>query len=350
MLSKHPLLLAALAATGVTTTFIVQQAAAAPAKDVPSLATQTTEEGQTVIYDRYTWQRRELSKRLPINEVWPDEAKIGAAFKRFKLDATPIPAALPLPARIMTDVYLVNTEPNLVYLIDAGPDGLVLVDPGLTMNVTAILKNIEKLGFSPSQIKWVINTHAHFDHSMADAAFQKMGAKILIGRADVPIVEKGTVYTGKWASPALQFPAVKVDWPVDDGEELKLGNKAFVAIQTPGHTPGSTCYFLKIGDRNILFGGDTILFDYRLGANPPAFADAAAYLASLRKLAGYGLSPNTIQWDVLLPGHGTMVMNRANMDVLKGYQQVELNAADNTQVQALPFATDNYRKMMFGRP
>ncbi|MBN8807106.1 MAG: MBL fold metallo-hydrolase [Sphingomonas sp.] len=325
----------------------------AVAKDIPTLTTQTTEEGQTVIYDRYTWQRRELAKRLPIAEPWPSEFAIGDALKRYKLDTPPIPALLPLPARIMTDVYLVNSEPNLVYLIDAGADGLVLVDPGLTMNVLAIVKNIEMLGFSASRVKWVINTHAHFDHSMADAAFQKMGAKILVGRDDVPAVEKGTLYTGKWAFPALtkgEYPTLKVDWPVDDGEELKLGNKTFVAIKVPGHTPGSTCYWLKIGDKNVLFGGDTILFDYRLGANPPTFSDASAYLASLRKLAFYGFWPTTVRWDVLLPGHGTMVLDRAYMDVLKGYQQVELNVADNTQVQALPFATDNYRRLMFGRP
>ncbi len=324
----------------------------ATAKDMATLPTQLTEEGQSVIYDVYTWQRRELSKKLPIEEAWPDEGAITAQFKRFNLTNPPILARLPLPAKIMTDIYLVNTEPNLVYLIDAGPDGLILIDPGMTATVPSVLKNIEALGFSPKNIKWVINTHAHFDHSMADAAFQKLGAKILIGRDDVPAVEKGTNITGNYFLPGLakDYPTVKVDWPVDDGEILKLGNKSITAIHTPGHTPGSTCYFLQIDGRNILFGGDTILFDYRLGANPAPYVDPAAYLASLKKLAYYGLYPNKVRWDVLLPGHGTMVMNRAFADVLKGYQQVELNMADNTQVQALPFGTDNYRRLMFGRP
>jgi glyoxylase-like metal-dependent hydrolase (beta-lactamase superfamily II) len=329
-------------------------AAATAAKTVPTLPVQVTEEGQSVIYDTYTWQRRELTKRLPIEEAWPNDFDIAKQFTRFNLNTPPIPAKLPLPAKIMTDIYLVNTEPNLVYLIDAGPDGLVLIDPGMTMNVPSILKNIEALGFSPKNIKWVINTHAHFDHSMADSDFQKLGAKVLIGRDDVPAVEKGTYVTGKYILPPAMtpnpYPTIKVDWPVDDGEVLKLGNKSFVAIHTPGHTPGSTCYWLQVDGKNILFGGDTILFDYRLGANPPTFADATAYLQSLRKLAFFGLWPNTVRWDVLLPGHGTMVMNRAFADVLKGYQQVELNTADNTQVQALPFGTDNYRRLMFGRP
>ncbi len=333
-------------ATAVTST---------PARTIADLPVQTTEEGQKVIYDRYTWQRRELTKRLPLNEAWPSEFDIAAQFKRFGLDNPPIPAKLPLPARIMPDIYLVNTDPNLVYLIDAGPDGLVIIDPGMTVNYDSILKNIEALGFSPKQVKWVINTHAHFDHSMLDAAFQKLGAKVLIGRDDVPAVEKGTDITAKWALPLFGqavpvYPTVKVDWPVDDGETLKLGNKTFYAIHTPGHTPGSTCYMLQIDGKNILFGGDTALFDYRLAAQPAPFSDNATYLASLRKLAGFGFYTNKIRWDVLLPGHGTMVMDRAFADLEKSYRQVELDVTDNAPVEALPFGTDSYRKLMFGRP
>ncbi|MGH6613625.1 MBL fold metallo-hydrolase [Sphingomonas sp.] len=322
-------------------------------KESPTLQAQTTEEGQKVIYDRYTWQRRELAKRLPLDEPWPSEAAIDAQFKRFGLDRPPIPAKLSLPARIMPDVYLVNTEPNLVYLIDAGPDGVVIIDPGMESNTAAILKNVAALGFSTDTIKWVINTHAHFDHSMADASFQKLGARILIGRDDVAAVEKGTLITGKYIlPPAMQaaYPTLRVDWPVDDGEALKLGNKVFYAIHTPGHTPGSTCYLLQVDGKTILFGGDTILFDYRLAAQPTPFADNVAYLASLRKLAGYGTYPDKVRWDVLLPGHGTMVLDRAYADVLKGYRQVELDVTDNVPVEALPFATEAYRKLMFGRP
>jgi len=38
---------------------------------VAALPTAQTEEGQTVVYDKYTWQRRELAKRLPLDQTWP---------------------------------------------------------------------------------------------------------------------------------------------------------------------------------------------------------------------------------------------------------------------------------------
>lgn len=314
-----------------------------------TLRTQKTEEGQTVIYDAYTWRRRELAKRLPLQEPWPSEGAIGAQFKRFNLEVAPIPEQIPTPSRILPDVYLVNTEPNLAYLIDAGPGQLVLVDPGLESNVGSILRKVEALGFSTKDIKWVINTHAHYDHSMADAHFQRLGAKILVGRDDVQAVEKGTEVTAKFALPdqGAGYPTLHVDWPVDDGERLALGNKSFLAIHTPGHTEGSTCYMLQIAGKTILFGGDTILFDYRLGSQASPFADNVVYLASLKKLEKVSAY---FRWDVLLPGHGTIVMDRAYLDLVKGQRQVELDVADGAPVEALPFATGDYRKLMFGRP
>jgi len=319
-----------------------------------TLPTEQTEEGQAVVYDSYTWQRRELAKRLPLDQPWPNDSDIRAVFARFNLDNPPAQYAF-VPARIVRNVYLVNIKPNLSYLIDAGPSGLVIVDPGLADNVESILKNVEALGFSRKSIKWVINTHAHFDHSMADAAFQRLGAKILVGRADVAAVEKGTLVTAKYAlSPGqiAAYPTLTVDWPVDDGEQIVLGDKTFVAISTPGHTPGSTCFLLTIDRQNILFGGDTILFDYRLGAQGTPFSDNAAYLASLRKVANFDAEPTLqrVRWDILLPGHGVIVLDHAYIDVLKDLRQVQWDVANGAAVSALPFADDYYRQLMFGRP
>jgi len=339
-----PLKIALLAATMI--------AASATAKQsVPTIAVQKTEEGQSVSFDGYTWQRRELAKRLPLNEPWPSEAVIEAQFKRFGLDHPALPADLPVPARVLQDVYIVNSKPNLTYLIDGGPGNLVIVDPGFTSNVESILHNVEALGFSRKDIKWVINTHAHFDHSMADAAFQRLGAQILVGRDDVGAVEKGTAVTAKYALPAdavAHYPTLHVDHAIDDGEELVLGNKTFLAIRTPGHTGGSTCFMLMIGGKTVLFGGDTILYDYRLGDQRSPFADNVAYLASLKKLMRVGAYRGG--WDVLLPGHGTIVLDRAYGDVLKGERQVQLDVDNGDPVAALPFETDAYRALMFGRP
>lgn len=318
------------------------------------LQVQVSEEGQRVAFDRYTWQRRELAKRLPLTEAWPTDAALSAAFAKYGLDQPPIPEAIPTPAMIVPDVYLVGSQPNHTYLIDAGADALVLVDPGLTSNFDAIVARVEQLGYSRKRIRWVLNTHAHFDHSMADGMFQKLGAQILIGTADADAVERGTRVTAGFMLPAdigATYPRTRIDWRVADGEELHLGNKIFHAIHTPGHTEGSTCFLLQIEGRNLLFSGDTLLYDHRLGAQVTAYADNQAYVGSLRKLARFTLNiTDRVRWDVLLPGHGTLVLERAYLDVDKGWRTVQIDLLEGDPVDALPFATERYRTTMFGRP
>src|SRR5438067_1001762 len=55
------------------------------AADTP-LEVQVTEEGQHVIFDAYTWRRRELAKRLPLEQPWPSEDTISAVFTQYGLD------------------------------------------------------------------------------------------------------------------------------------------------------------------------------------------------------------------------------------------------------------------------
>lgn len=352
-LQRRAVLAASLSVLGSALTGAAVAGAEVPTRK--SLAPMITEEGQQVIFDRYTWQRRELCKRLPLSEPYPawEGPAIEAAFKRFGLADTAVPIAIPTPSQITADVYLVNSVPNHTYLIDCGAAGLALVDPGLSSNVEAIIGNIAALGFRPQAVRWVINTHAHFDHSMADGAFVARGAEVLIGRPDAAAVEKGTEVTAGMALPAAQrnpYPTAKVGHPIDDGEVLILGNKTIHAIATPGHTPGSTCFLLNSGGKNILFGGDTVLYDYRLGAQQLAFSNDSDYFASLRKLGRYPTSLAPTRWDMLLPGHGTIVMDRAGLDLAKATRQVAWCVQNGEAIQALPFADKFYRTLMFGRP
>lgn len=322
--------------------------------EISPLPSSVTEEGQRVVFDGYSWQRRELTKRLPLDQPWPVEDDIGAVLSKYGLDKIPIPATIPTPALIVPGVYLVGSHPNNTYLIDCGSEGTALIDPGLVSNYDSIIANIEQLGFSPQQIRWVLNTHAHFDHSMADGLFQQLGAKVLIGTADAAAVEKATRVTGRFFLPAeiqADYPKIIVDWPVADGEMLELGNRVLHVIHTPGHTAGSSAFLLQLDGKNIVFTGDTLLYDYRLGFQGTAYADDRAYVASLEKLATFTLDAvNRISWDILLPGHGVLVLERAYMDIQKGWRQVQIDLLEGTPVDALPFATQDYRQLMFGRP
>lgn len=318
-----------------------------------SLPVTVTEEGQHVAMDRYTWTNRQLAKRLPLTKRWPQPEAMARTSATLGLSPAPVPATLPVPARIIGDVYLVSSDPTLTYLVDAGPEGLVLIDPGLSRNFDAICSAITKLGFSPKRVRWVLNTHAHFDHSMADGPFRRQGASILVGVADADAVERATRVTAKFFDPSIErdYPTTTVDRRIVDGEELRLGNKTIHAISTPGHTAGSTAFYMIADGRNVLFSGDTVLFDSRLGTQDTAYANNRDYLESLRKLSRFTMSlGNVVRWDLLLPGHGAIVLDRAGMDVDKAFDTVRLDMLEGGRIEAAPFATDRYRRLMFGRP
>jgi glyoxylase-like metal-dependent hydrolase (beta-lactamase superfamily II) len=313
----------------------------------------TTEEGQSVAFDRVTWQYRELAKRLPVAEPWPAGPETRAAFKRYGLDDKTPPSAIPVPARIATGVYLVGQDhvSNLTYMVDCGSEGVAIIDPTYESEFDRTIANIEKCGRSRKDIRWVLNTHCHVDHAMADKKFRDLGALIEVHEADAAAIEKGTRITAYYlAQGVTSFPRCPVDRRLSDGEELQLGNKTLEVIHTPGHTPGSACFLLRLEGKNILFSGDTVLYDGRLGWQGNPYADNRQYLSSLEKLNGFTLNESKVQWDVLLPGHGAIAMDKAYLDVQKDRDLVALLLREGREIPSVPFSLPEYRNQMYGRP
>ena len=144
------------------------------------------------------------------------------------------------PFRIVGNTYYVGTQDLAVYLITS-PKGDVLIDGALAETVPQIEKNIAALGFKLSDIKLILNTHAHYDHAAGLARLKKdTGAKFDASAADKPILETGTIAFGPTA--AMHYPPVKVDHVVADGETVRAGDIKITAHLTPGHTPGCTSW------------------------------------------------------------------------------------------------------------
>ncbi|MCX6620404.1 MAG: MBL fold metallo-hydrolase [Acidobacteria bacterium] len=320
-------------------------------RNIPPLRPLTTEEGQRVVFDRGNWQQRELAKRLPLEESWPTGADREAALARYGLDKNAPPEAIPVPSVIARDVYLVGQDrvSNLTYLLDCGPEGLALIDPTYESEFEHTLEKIEACGFNRKQVKWVLNTHCHMDHAMADRKFHDMGAKILVHEADAAAIEKATRVTGYYTT-KFKFPACPVDRRLSDGEELQLGNKLLHVIHTPGHTPGSASFLLQVEGSNLLFSGDTAFFDGRLGWQGNPYADNRAYLASLQKLANFSLGNGPLRWDFLLPGHGAIPVDKAYLDVRKSVEWTAAELANGGEVLSSAYRLPLYRAKMFGRP
>lgn len=345
---RRRLLLASLFLSALAWSYM-PQSVVAPVKPL------VTEEGQAVVFDRSSWQLRELTKRLDPQQPWPSGQALTEALARYGLDKDTPERAIPVPARIATDVYLVGQDrvSNLTYMIDCGPEGVAIIDPTYESEYERTVANIEKCGRARKQIRWVLNTHCHIDHAMADKKFRDAGAEILVPEPDADHVERGTRVTAAYLVAAqtgnAPFPKCKVDRRLVDGEELQLGNKLLHVIHTPGHTPGSASFLLQADGKNLLFAGDTVLYDGRLGWQGNPYADNRQYLASLEKLERYTLAGGPFRWVTLLPGHGCIAMDKAWLDVLKDRQAVAADLAAGREIQSVPYATAEYRQRMYGR-
>ena len=146
------------------------------------------------------------------------------------------------PFRIVGDVYFVGTYQASSHLIDTG-DGLILIDTGYEKTTYLVLQSIWELGFNPKDIKYIINTHWHGDHTAASAAFAELsGAKNVIGELDAPyVIERG------YFTP---------DITVKDGDTLTLGTTTIRFMHTPGHTKGTMSIFFEADGYKVgMFGG-----------------------------------------------------------------------------------------------
>ena len=141
--------------------------------------------------------------------------------------------------RIVGNIYYVGASDLASYLI-ATPDGHILIDTGVAEMSSQIRHNVEALGFRMSDIKYLLASHAHFDHIQGHAVLKRMtGAQVLVMDADADAME-----AGRDLSP-LGFEGwepVQVDRRIQDGERVTLGGTTLTATWAPGHTPGCTTW------------------------------------------------------------------------------------------------------------
>ena len=175
------------------------------------------------------------------------------------------------PFKMIGNVYYVGTDGLASYLITS-PQGHILVDTVMPEATSQIKANIEKLGFKVTDIKYLLNTHAHIDHTGGLAEMKAAsGAQMVAGEADKPLLEGG-YYPGAREETALNFPPVKVDRTVREGDKVTVGDVTLIARETPGHSPGCTSWEFSVKDGDatrsaLIFCSGTVALN-RLVTNP----------------------------------------------------------------------------------
>lgn len=147
---------------------------------------------------------------------------------------------------VSTNVYTVYNEET---------KEAVIIDPAA--KAEDIIAFIEEKDLQP---KAIFLTHGHFDHIMAaDELRKKYDIKIYAGKEEEDFLKK----EDRNGSRSLMGRAftLEADAFFSDKEEVNILGHTWVVITTPGHTPGSVCYYIP--DEKLVFTGDTLFFhDY----------------------------------------------------------------------------------------
>ncbi len=165
----------------------------------------------------------------------------------------------------------------------------VVIDPG--GHPQRILQAIEESGLT---IRYVLNTHCHFDHMGANAEIvAATGASLALHAAELPMLQArgGAAMFGV---PVNASP--EPDLKLESGRELQVGRLCFRVLHTPGHSPGSLTFYLE--EQGVAFDGD-VLFARGIGRTDLPGGNGRTLERSIRDVL-YTMPDDT----VLYPGHG----------------------------------------------
>ncbi|MEO5937736.1 MAG: subclass B3 metallo-beta-lactamase [Sphingomonas sp.] len=202
------------------------------------------------------------------------------------------------PFHIIGNVYYVGSEGLAAYLITT-PQGAILLDGTMEANVPAIEANIKALGIKLSDVKILLNSHAHFDHADGLAHLKRdTGAAMMAMKGDVWALENGKHFGDQ--SYVGTFSPVKVDRVLTDGAKVTLGGVTMTALATPGHTAGCTTWVLpvrvKSGTKTVVFPCSMTVAGNKLVGNRQYPGLVADFRRTFDRMA-------TLKADVVLPAH-----------------------------------------------
>ena len=160
---------------------------------------------------------------------------------------------------------------NCFILADEKTKEAMVIDPG--DDAGDILKVINEKGL---KIKYILNTHAHFDHVGANKAIKDAtGADLLIHEADAATL--ATVSHQSRSFGMLPVSSPPADRYVKHGDTITAGEVSLKVLHTPGHTPGG----ISLLEQGMVFTGDA-LFAGSIGRTDFPGGDLTTLLRSIK--------------------------------------------------------------------
>lgn len=197
------------------------------------------------------------------------------------------------PRRIYGNSWYVGSC-GITAVLVTSEQGHVLIDGATQAAGPLIHANILALGFDPQDVRYILNSHEHFDHAGGIDYLQRAtGAQVRLRAPAIATFQRGQSDRSdpQFLDASGRFPPVGHIAAVADGETLHVGPLALTAHATPGHTPGGTSWTWRScdGERCLAMAYVDSLSalsdaEYRFGSAPgtvDAFRQTFARVAEL---------------------------------------------------------------------
>ncbi len=185
----------------------------------------------------------------------------------------------------------------------------VLIDPGSENYLERKLEEMREDGIDAKEVDLIMITHLHPDHCDATVALKELsGAKVALHPSQLR-------YLDIMAEEALKFIGIGMEKKFDADlvleDKLNIGNTELKIIHTPGHSPGSVCFYTLA--KKILICGD-LVFEKSVGRTDLPFGNKEELKSSIKKVS-------ILDTELLLPGHGAIIEGKSN--VKRNYEFVK---------------------------
>ena len=197
-------------------------------------------------------------------------------------------------ALIFDDLLIIAQKETNCFVLNTG-EGLILIDaiwPGKDF-FEAIVSAVKSVGWSPDEIKKLVITHGHADHTGCGKYFvDNYHVTTYLSETDDEFWDSHPAIPDRTET----YKDFNIDVYIGEGDSICLGNKEIKVVSTPGHTPGCLSFIFPVMEDGIvhmaaLWGGT---------APPASKEDIKQYLDSLERFQKIAEKENV---DVALSNH-----------------------------------------------
>ena len=219
---------------------------------------------------------------------------------------------------ITPQIYQISLKIVNVFIIRI-PTGLILIDTGPAGSKPLIFDAIRQIGNQPDDIKHIVVTHSHHDHSgsLADIV-REVNATVYMHPHDAMLVRKGVAYRFQLKAvralldivtigsrirlPYINIKPVKQITEVNDGDWIP-DKGGLRVIHSPGHWPGQIALFYP-GNGGVIIAADVAENNSKLQLSP-GYQDKEECLATIKRISGFNFNKAVFS-------HGDPILNNAS--------------------------------------